>query len=145
MNDTFKSTDTAESVLAKTFFIVEATSFEQQQLWSDHSDESMSRSPLLAANGSPTVEWVQMNPGWIVQLGKLGKRPVNMSVNWARIDGRLVMFWYLCSQVADYAMAEKWLEKHFHGTYDNGHRRAETDASNFGHCLSAIREANKNR
>lgn len=35
MNDTFKSTDTTESVLAKTFFIVEATSFEYHSLWAD--------------------------------------------------------------------------------------------------------------
>lgn len=145
MNDTFKPTDTAESVLAKTFFIVEATSFEYLSLWADHSDESMSRSPMLTKSHAPIVEWIQMNPGWIVQIGELDKRPVSMSVNWAKIDGHLVMFWYLCSQVADYVMAEKWLKKHFHGTYDNGLRRAETDAYNFGHCLSAIREANKNR
>ena len=142
MNDTFKPTDTAESILAKTFFIVEATSFEMHCLWSDYSNESQSRNPLLNKNNVPTVNWVQINTGWVVELGELDNRPVNMSVTWSRIDGKLVMFWELCSQVADYVMAEKWIEKNFRGSAA-AVRTSSCDANNFHLCLSAIR-ANKN-
>lgn len=66
-----------------------------------------------------------------------------ISVSWNRIEGRLVMFWYQCSQVTDSLQSEAWLEKHFDGKYDNGHRRASCDAQNFAHCIHAIRDANR--
>lgn len=128
--------DGAENRLKKTFFIVEATSYEQFVLWQDWCAQS--ESPRYGK-----LKWEQVNPGWLVTVGKIGKRPCCISVSWNRIEGRLVMFWYQCSQVTDSLQAEAWLEEHFKGKYDNGHRRASTDAQNFGHCIHAIQDANR--
>lgn len=150
MNPCYPENDTAENRLKRTLFIVEATSFEQQMLWRDHSIESRhSQFPLA---GGARMKWEQINPGWLVTVGHLGtmkgkgkfkKRPVCISVSWSRIDGYLVMFYYQCSQVTDSVQTEKWLEENFKGKHDGGTRRAQCDAMNFGHCLRAIREANQ--
>lgn len=126
--------NTAENRLKRTFFIVEANSFEVMSLWRDHAKQSD------RANKFSKQDWEQMPDGWPVTVGKLGKRPCCIDVRWFKIDGYLVMFYDQCSQVSDSIQTEKWLSKHFKGTYDSGTRRAWTDAMNFGHCLHAIKE-----
>lgn len=132
--------DTWEERLKRTIFAVEATSFEQLMLWRDHAHNSPNRIPKF-----PVIEWEQINSGWGVTVGKLGKRPVVISVSWCKLDGFLVMFWYACSQVSDSKQVDKWFEKNFPVRYDNGHRPATCDAMNFGHCISALREAKTKR
>lgn len=127
--------DTAENRLKKTFFIVEATHTEQFLLWQDWCEKS--QHPRWGK-----LKWEQVSPGWIVTVGKIGKRPCCISVSWNRIEGRLVMFWYQCSQVTDYTKAEAWLNEHFKGTYDGGTHRASGDAGNFSNCIRAIKDAN---
>lgn len=129
----FEENDTAETRLKKTAFIVEATSFEQHCLWAQHAVESPHYPKY------PKVTWEQMH-GWVIQVGKLGKRPVCISASWVKIDGFMVMFWYECSQVTDRLKSEAWIGKYFSGTWDNGSRLAECDAMNFHHCLDALRE-----
>lgn len=131
--------DTAESRLKKTLFIVEATSNEVQGFWRDHAKENtFNPNPHYTAK----VTWEQMD-GWLVTVGHYTKRPVCISVMFNKLDGHIIMFWEPTSQLVDHKMIDKWLEKNFTGTYDKGYRRASCDASNFGHCLSAIRDANK--
>jgi hypothetical protein len=125
--------DTVENRLTKTFFVVEATDAEQFFLWKEWSNQSDKR---CIPDG---VVWEQVNPGWLITVGKLGKRPCCISVSWVRINGKLVMFWYQCSQVTDSLQAEAWIEKHFKRTYDGG-RPSTTDAMNFAHCIHAIRD-----
>lgn len=127
---------TAEQLLKNTVFIVEATSFEQHCLWAQHSTDGPNYPDY------PKVKWEQMY-GWLIQVGKVGKRPVCISTSWVKLDGLLVMFWYNCSQITDSLQSEQWLEENFKGRYDNGTRPARIDAQNFGHCLSAIREFKK--
>lgn len=119
--------ETAETRLEKTFFIVEATSFEQHSLWANFGHNSDRR-----MREDYSFKWEQMD-GWAVQLGQLDNRPVMLNIRWVKIDGYLVAFWDICSQVADYVMSEKWLDKHFKKGYD-----FRTDANNFHHCLHAI-------
>jgi hypothetical protein len=126
--------DTAESRLAETIFIVEATSFEQHCLWAETSSTSDCR------RFAPR-KWEQMH-GWLVTVGRLDKRPICVSMTWNRIDGQLVMFWHPTSQVVDMVQIEKWFDKHFNGKWDKGTRNARTDAMNFHHCLHAIDELN---
>lgn len=126
--------DTVESRLRQTLFVVEATSYEQFCLWQDHAAASASRR-------FPAVRWVEINPGWGVTVGHLDRRPCVIQVCWARIEGRLVMFWHQCSQVCDSVQAEAWIDAYFDGKWDGG-RPARCDAQNFGLCLQAIREAN---
>jgi len=126
--------DTAENRLKDALFIVEATNQEQYWLWNENAKES--RNSIR----NPALKWEQVNPGWGIHVGELDNRPIMISVQWARIEGFLVMFWYQCSQVTDSVQAEKWLHENFKGTYDNGTRRAWCDAANFHHCVGAIRE-----
>ena len=133
--------DTAESRLKRTKFIVAATSNEQHQFWVDHAKQNTLNPNTFYAQ---KVEWQQMD-GWHVTVGHFHKRPVCISVMWNKLDGHLVMFWEAVSQLIDYAMIEKWLDENFKGKYDGGNRRACCDASNFGHCLSAIREFNREK
>lgn len=131
-----KHMKSAEELLKETVFIVECNSFEQHCLWAQHATESPHYPDY------PKVKWEQMY-GWLIQVGKLAKRPVCISVQFVKIDGYIVMFWYECSQVADLVQTEKWLEKHFTRKWDKGTRYASIDAMNFGHCLSAIKELQK--
>jgi hypothetical protein len=132
--------ESAEDRLKDTFFVVEATSYEQFCLWEKYSLESRQSSFIAHEN---RMKWEQISPGWLVTVGKLDGRPCCISTQWNRISGKLVLFWYSCSQVTDSVMAEKWITEHFTGTWDSGTRRAWTDAQNFHHCCHAIDEANK--
>jgi hypothetical protein len=60
--------------------------------------------------------------------------PVCVAVEFAKIDGHVVAFYEGCSQVVDYRKVRAWVDKSF--PQSKGH----TDATNFGHCLSALRE-----
>ena len=57
--------DTAENRLKDTLFIVEATTFEQFSLWQEYAKENR-----LNPTDKNTLEWKQVNPGWLVQVGK---------------------------------------------------------------------------
>lgn len=124
--------DTAEARLKVTLFCVEATHFEQHMLWSRWSADSLEKFKLLF------VKWEQLG-GWAVTVGQLDNRPVVVSMDWARIDGHLVMFWCACSQVTDAKQADDWFTRNFTGTWGGG-RRAMCDASNFHHAEQAIKE-----
>ena len=130
--------DTAENRLKYTLFVVEATSFETQMLWEKWCKDSPEK-PIR--NRHATQKWEQKH-GWLVTIGKIGKRPVCLSMTWNVIDGQWIMFYDQCSQVTDSVQTEKWLDIHFQGRWDNGTSRAITDAPNFHLCVEAINEAN---
>jgi hypothetical protein len=129
---------TLDQLMEETFFAVAATSFEHQCLWSDHAQQSD------YAKVPTTVHWKQLPYGYTVQVGTLDNRPVVMTLRWASLDGKLILFWDVCSQVTDSGMVEAWLSGNFHGTWDKGTRRARTDAMNFHHCIHAIKEPKSN-
>jgi hypothetical protein len=123
-----------EDRLKETFFLVEADSYAVFTLWQDYALESPCHKKYAMLG---PLDWQQFDGFWI-QIGSIYKRPICLSFTFYRIGGKYVAFWEITSQLADYRMAEKWLAEHFTGRYDGGARRAETDASNFHHCLHAI-------
>ncbi len=127
-----------EELIAKSIFAVEANSFERHSLWAQSAKDS----PYYPDYSK--YKWEQMH-GTMVTVGKDNKRPVNIEIQWNKIDGQLVMFWNACSRIANYTMIEEWFEKNFPQRYDNGHRPARCDAMNFGHCLSAVVEFNEKK
>lgn len=131
--------DTAESRLAKTLFVVEATSFEQLALWRDCAKQNH-----RGEADRTRYDWQERlcPSGWLVTVGELAGMPCAITMSWVKIDGQLIAFYYDCSVVTDSRQTEKWLADNFTGKWDSGTRRAMTDANNFGHCLAAIREAN---
>jgi hypothetical protein len=121
------------SRLKDTFYMVEANSNERHHIWRDFAHNSDSRwLPGIQ------IHWEQIHDGYCVNLGKLGKRPVVMSLTWDRLDGKLICFWELCSQVADYAKSDKFIEKYFRSLSEEN-KRAVTDAGNFALCLHALK------
>ncbi len=134
--------DTAENRLKQTLFIVEGDAYH---LWCEHSQDSLYPPWNVRENkrAYSARRWEQVGNGWGVCVGTAGQRPVMIDVQWYRIDGQWVMFYHGCSELVDHAMIDKWLAKHFTGTYGGGTRRARCDEGNFGHCLGAIDDANE--
>jgi hypothetical protein len=113
--------------LQATVFVVAATSFETLSLWRECHDSH---------------SWQDVRHGWLAQIGQVGDMPVCISLHWAVIDGRRVLFYEATSQVVDHRMVEAWLKEHCNPVWD-GSRRAHADAGNFHLCLQAIRELNE--
>ncbi len=134
--------DTAEERLKHTLFIVEGSSY---RLWCQHSAETLFPpwNQREDKRAYPARKWEQVTSNPVITVGYFGKRPINLSTAWYRIDGQWVMFWEACSQVVDHKLIDAWFDKHFTGTYDRGTRRASGDEGNFDCCLDAIDEANK--
>lgn len=114
---------------ALTDFVLEANSCETLYLWRECQDNDIS--------------WVQDNSGLSVDIGEFGDMPVNISVFWNTIDGLLVLFWDPISMVVHHDMIEKWFDKNCNPMYDNGTRRARTNAMNFHHVLHAAEDRKK--
>lgn len=123
-----------EEKLKRTDFFVEATSFEQHAIWKKYTKESRDPFDGRDING---VIWFHDSSGFGKTLGYIGvgkKRPVVVSFSWYAIGDKYVCFYHPTSRFVDWTMIEKWIEKNFPVKYDNGTRRAMTDADNFHNC-----------
>ncbi len=129
---------TSEELFAATQFVVQATGTEVQLLWEIHARQALYPTTVSV------LDWEQINPGYVVQVGQIAGFPVNISCRWGRIDGVLVLFWEGISRVVDYQMCEEWLERHCAPRWDGG-RMARTNAMNFHHVRNFAREYNPNR
>ena len=87
---------TLEETLPRVEYIIEASSFEQQCLWEKYHQE---------------VSWEQIPSGHGKTVGFVDNRTVFMSFLYANINGVLVLFWHLTSEVCDYRIAEEFLLK----------------------------------
>ncbi len=123
-----------------TAFIVEADDTQVLDLWTKYGKP-----------GAPdAVPWEQVMRGAHVGIGQLwlGKRrlgiaemhPVAVSIQYAIIHGRRVMFYHGCSMIVDHEMIRGWLKYWTRETlrWDGGSRWAHCDAGNFHHCLDAL-------
>lgn len=138
--------DEIEQRMRRTVAVVQATSTEQFFLWKEWAkDSGWDDLDYIKRGGTPhpKLKWEQMNPGSWLTIGHVNKMPVCISLTWNRIEGQVVLFWEMTSQVVDYRMGEKYLEKVLDPwpKYDNGSRHASSDAMNFHNMVSAIRQA----
>lgn len=135
-----KDSESIDSRLAKTVFVVEATGCEQTELWERYHEK---------------VTWVQDNPGRLVTVGyiktvpanstlwdmlnrKFESRPVCICLSWNLLNGKYVLFWYPTSSLVDNRMIEAWFKDNCTPpSYDHG-RPANCNANNFVHCIHAI-------
>jgi len=119
------------------FFLVECSSESYHALWGQFSDQSD-----RAITGNP-VEWEELGISHSLEIGKVGDegRPVMLHLRYAWVEGRLIGFWHMHSAVQDFTMAEAFLKKHFTKKWDHANRAATCDASNFHHCLEAVRNS----
>lgn len=116
-------------------FFVEANSYEQQSLW-EHCQAGKN-------NYKMDIDWVQVMAGYGRVLGQITsgeeKLDVFVSFNFAKINGKLICFYYPSSRGIDHEIINKYI-KSFNKKYDNGLRNAMTDAQNFHHCIHALDE-----
>lgn len=121
------------------------SSHEMHILWRDFADDRTARE--YGPSNRRRVKWEQLNPGSVPTIGTLGKRPICLTIFWARIDGQVVMFYEATSELVDWAKIQAWLDIEYKHVpmWDNGTRKPFCDAQNFHHCLSAIDERNKTR
>lgn len=124
--------DDIEEYFREVHFLVEASYEEKHLLWLIHHHEPN--------HGRTVVEsWEDEGMGHGVQVGTLDKRPVCITMFYARLEGKRVCFWEPTSQVVDHEMIEKWLRARTkHITWDRG-RWASENASNFHLCLESLR------
>lgn len=80
------------------------------------------------------VEWEEMREGEMATIGELDNRPIAVSIRWARINGKIVMFYWPTSQLVDWKMVEEWRGKEYK------HCRNQCDANNFHNCLAMLRK-----
>jgi hypothetical protein len=127
----------------ETKFVVEATSFEQFELWREHALGGLlpGQADSLNARGR-RVSWEQMNPGSLTTIGVLFDRPICVCVSWARVNGHIIAFYEATSELVDYKMVDAWIRAKCSAKWDRGARRAHCDAMNFHHCLDALAELN---
>lgn len=103
-------------------FVIEATDFEERCLWNEYGER---------------IQWEQLNPGWWEEIGKVAHRPIAVTVSFARLDGRLVMFYEGCSELVDYKMVRRWVMKMAKPPQRDG-RESHCNAPNFHLCLHAL-------
>ena len=107
-------------------FFIEATSFEQYSLWLQHKSE---------------VVWEQISEGFWMKIGEIGRgKPVCLSFSFAKIYGKKICFYDVTSRYSDSKMVENFLVETHPVKWDNGTRRAMTNAMNFHHVISAAKE-----
>lgn len=112
-----------------TLYLIEATHHETNAEWCRLAKSSPYRYDLKDIR---TVEWVQTNPGYWTEVGKLAGHPVVVNLHWAHLNGALVCFWESTSRVVDYDMIEKWLDKKFPNVV------VKTNATNIHLALNEI-------
>lgn len=104
-----------------TIFFAEATPQEYHAIWQEYRFE-------------------QVNPSFLIEIGKVGKNSVVVEFRFVRLNGQLVCLYHGTSRVVDMTMIQEWLEKTFKPRWDKGTRFAHCDSLNFHHAIDAVRE-----
>ena len=76
--------------------------------------------------------------GYITTIGYLDCRPIEIEFSLATIKGKIVAFYYGCSELVDNKMIHDWLISRFQKTHDNYTRWNQTDAMNFHNCIHSL-------
>lgn len=126
--------------LDATEYAVEADSFAGLMLWQEWAEEARRQWGKVREHFD-RVEWLSIGDGYGPNIGDVAGRPVNVSVLWALIEGRLVLFYYGMSQLVDHQMIDAWLRERLPQLFQEGERVRTTDAMNFGNVVHAIRGA----
>lgn len=75
--------------------VAQATRFEAFKLWQAQHESCI---------------WQQVLAGYAPLAGNLGGKPVRVDLNFAVVDGQRTLFWEICSQAFDQAIAEDWIK-----------------------------------
>jgi hypothetical protein len=112
-------------------YLIEASSFEQFQLWKNHGNGSDS-------NEQPIKNWTEDLRGQIITIGKIEDYPICVSISYAILNGHKVLFYNGCSLIVDHEMIDEWLQHCASHIICDG-RWAHCNPMNFGHCLVGLK------
>ena len=115
-----------EHKIKTSVFFISANCFEQFTLWQQHRDI-----------------WVEDLCGFSEVIGHIDgdkEKPINVSFSFAKLYGKRICFYYVCSRYNDIEMVEEFIWKNYPVKYDKGTRRAMTNATNFHHAIDACKE-----
>jgi hypothetical protein len=104
------SDDEMARLWKETKLIVEANSYERMTLWERWTDKT---------------EWQQHLQGRLVTVGTYHRRVVCVTLVWATIRGKAVLFLEATSELVDWKKIDAWLKREFPGV-------RKIDAMNFG-------------
>ncbi len=124
--------DREDKRLLDTFYTVEATSEEKQQIWCQFSHQSTQTDTHF---GRLVVQWDQDSLGYSAQIGEVARMPVCLTGFFAIIEGKRVLFWTMESMVTHFKMGEEWIRK----VCPNA--KGHTNCGNFHNVLHAISDA----
>lgn len=90
------------------------------------------------------VVWEEVTRGGpMVTVGKIDDRPICVTFNVCRINGKKVVMYDATSQLVDWAMVEAYIEKQFPKLYPEDGRRQQGDAGDFWNCIQYIKSLNE--
>jgi hypothetical protein len=112
----------SDAMTAATEYLVEASSGETSWIWDVYVQQMK-------------VPHEHISLGIGEEIGRVAGRPIRIHLGWSRFAGHLVCFWELTSMLADYGMAEKWLDKKY------PHVKQTANAENFHNIMDAIERA----
>lgn len=101
-------------------YVLEATSAEYQLLWEKYNKDEKFQN------------WTSENIAHNTAIGIIGDRNICLQYRYVSINGKTILVWTLTSSLADYNMAEKWLNDNC-AAYKIGNF---CDAMNFCHILT---------
>ncbi len=105
-----------DALLAEAVYMVEADDFARLKLWEE--------------NHKRFKTWEEINPGHVLHLGSFPDgRPVIMVIWYNRLDGKVIGFYEVTSEVADWGLVNDFFK-----TRD----KKTTNAINFGHALREL-------
>lgn len=104
-------------------FIVEADNTTKHLLWYMHYHNPEGTSKIKT--------WRDDTSGFIICIGYCAERPVCVSVFYAFLNDKRVMFYSDSSAIVDHNLIDDWVRTNAKGI-------GICDAMNFAHCLNAI-------
>lgn len=107
---------------------IEASGCERQDLWECWHQ----RKRML---------WEQCMSGLMTQVGTFADMPVCVSLQKARIDGHLVLFYHATSLVVQHDIVRAWLDAHLPDTARRDGRIVHADAMNAINVMHTLRRA----
>lgn len=118
--------ETDRELFKDVVFLVEATHDEQHNLWERWHYRPNPEYPDIFVK-----DWKQVMSGHWVQIGTVDGRPICVSLFYAILNGKKVMFYEGISQLVDHEMIERWRNR-YEG--NAGH----CNAANFHHCMQEV-------
>lgn len=112
--------DEVAAILVGVVGVVEATSYEEMCLWHEYTQER-------------AQSWEDARQGWLLQIGRMYKLPVMLSVKVNVVKGHRILFINAVSRVVDHDMVDKWLKDNLPATalHPGCDRVNKVDAMNF--------------